>query len=250
MNYFTPSPRMHSAPLRRRARQAGATMVEFLIVTPFALMLVLGIVQLGLMYTAKHIVNEATFVAARAGSVNYARKDAMRPALIQALIPFYQNTLDSNPAQRILTAWGRAQGDLLDVPQPLSNLEVTILNPTDDAFTDFGLIDPKDNHTFIPNDSLEYRDYTILGPLTGLSIEDANVLRIKVTYAYELKVPLMQSIIRTALCGFDSGVNAFGRGGAPVASAASDCVNYYSRGRVPIVAYATVQMQTPAWQPN
>ena len=79
------------------------------------------------------------------------------------------------------------------------------------------------------------------------AIQDANVLRIKVTYGYELKVPLMQSVFKAVLCGIDSGVNAFGRGGFPVASAASDCVKYYSRGRVPIVAYATVQMQSRAF---
>ncbi len=48
------------------------------------------------------------------------------------------------------------------------------------------------------------------------------------------------------LGGFDSGVNAFGRGGGSGFS--QDCIQYYNRGRVPIVAYATVQMQSPAWQ--
>jgi Flp pilus assembly protein TadG len=72
----------------------GASMVEFLLVSPFALLLVLGIVQLGLMFVAKQIVNEAAFVAARAGAVDHARVATMKSSLVSALIPFYQDTTE------------------------------------------------------------------------------------------------------------------------------------------------------------
>jgi Flp pilus assembly protein TadG len=223
---------------RCRARQAGMTMVEFAIVSPIALLVVLALIQLGLMFTAKQIVNEATFVAARAGSVQNAQVSAMQQALIVALIPFYQDSLDADPGIRIRNAAQLAKNDLT-----AQNLTIDLLNPSADVFSDFGLTDAN-NDTYIPNDSLEYRDYSVRGQKTGLTIQDANALKIRVTYAYQLKVPLMQSVFRSVMCGFNTGVNAFGRGGS--SADASNCAQYYNRGRVPIVSYATVQMQTCA----
>ena len=215
----------------------------FVIVSPIAILLVLAIIQLGLMMTAKQLLNEATFVAARAGAVQNAQVDPMRQAFYKALIPFYQDSLDSNATTRIANAWVLAQQDLAP---STGNLDIRVLNPSPEAFTDFGVTDAN-NHTSIPNDSLGYRDYTgHHGATSGLSIQDANVLKIRVTYAYQLKVPLMQSVFKSVMCGFDTGVNAFGRGG-PGADP-NNCTQYYDQGRVPIVSYATVQMQTPAWQ--
>jgi hypothetical protein len=240
---------------RRRGptREEGATMVEFAIVCPFALLLVLGIIQLGLMLTAKEVVNEAAFLAARAGAVQNADKKAMTDLLTKALIPFYQDTTDPNgPLSRVTAALGKSYGDTVCVPFVRCFLTVDILNPTTAAFQDFGLApgSASENHTYIPNDNLEFRSHSITGPSSGLSIQDANVLKIKVTYGYEIKVPLMQSVIKSVMCGFDTGVDAFGRGNLTVPAGGNDCTNFYNQGRIPIVAYATVQMQTPAWEPQ
>lgn len=70
------------------------------------------------MMTAKQILNEATFVAARAGAVQNAQVDAMRQTLYKALIPFYQNTLDGNATTRIANAWILAQQDLAQPLRP------------------------------------------------------------------------------------------------------------------------------------
>jgi len=223
--------------------QRGVTMVEFAIVSPLALLLVLGIVQLGLMFVAKDIVNEAAFVAARAGAVDHAQSSTMTAALQKALIPFYQDTTDTNDYTRLGAAWLKAQADL---GNPL-NLNVQVLNPSPEAFTDFGLSDAQ-NHTYIPNDSLEYRTHAKDGQSSGQSIQDANALKIRVTYAYELKVPLMQAVFKSVMCGVDSGVDAFGRASSSGLGTPTECQQYYSRGRVPIVTYATVQMQSPAWK--
>jgi len=221
-------------------------MVEFLLVTPFALLLVLGIVQLGLMFVAKQIVNEAAFVAARAGAVDHARVPTMKNALVSALVPFYQDTTNRSDLSRLTAAWFKSEADLL---QPW-NLGVQVLNPSAAAFSDFGLNDAN-GQTYIPNDSLEYRTHSYQGPQSRESIQDANVLKIRVAYAYELKVPLMQTVFKSVMCGGDSGIDAFGRGSwwsffrgfaTPM-----ECLQYYERGRVPIVTYATVQMQSPAW---
>jgi hypothetical protein len=127
---------------------------------------------------------------------------------------------------------------------------VEVLNPTPAAFQDFGLppTSASQNHAYIPNDNLEFRPHSVKGSNSNLSIQDANALKIKVTYGYEIKVPLMQSVIKSVMCGFDTGVEAFGRGNSTVVVGGNDCTNYYNQGRIPIVAYATVQMQTPAWE--
>jgi hypothetical protein len=239
---------------REPFRQDGATIVEFTILCPFALLLVLGIIQLGLLFTAKEVVNEAAFLAARAGAATHAERNTrtpgnvMRTVATKALIPFYQDTTKPGEIARLLDASGKAQSDtLICIPLVKCDLDIQVLNPTPAAFDDFGLVNNmSENHTYIPNDNLEYRS-RVPGNNSKLSIQDANVLKIKVTYGYQIKVPLMESVIKSVMCGFDTGIDAFGRGDLP-STGASDCVSYYNRGRIPIVVYATVQMQTPAWQ--
>lgn len=225
-----------------RRRERGMTVVEFAIVIPIALLLVFGIVQIGLMYSAKSIVNEGAFVAARAGAFQNAQLDVMTKAMTRSLIPFYQDTTNTNTIARL-------SGALLDARQDAQFLQVELLNPSPAAFEDFGITSSASaGHTFIPNDNLEIRPHDVKGPKSGLSIQDANALKIKVTYGYEMKVPLMKAVIGAVMCGIDDGVKAFGSGNTANVVGGDDCTNYYSKGRIPIVAYATVQMQTPAWQ--
>ena len=232
---------------REPFRQDGATIVEFTILCPFALLLVLGIIQLGLMLSAKEVVNEAAFLAARAGAVKNADTQTMKNVATRALIPFYQDTTDTNDYTRLAAALGKATGDTFCIPLVKCYLDIQMLNPTPEAFQDFGLVsNASQNHTYIPNDNLEYRSRTP-GSKSKLTIQDANALKIKLTYGYEIKVPLMQTVIKSVMCAFDSGVEGFGRGDN-VPTGGSDCLQFYNQGRIPIVAYATVQMQTPAWQ--
>jgi hypothetical protein len=226
------------------ARQAGVSMVEFLIVGPVAMVLVLALIQLGLMYSAKQVLNEAVFAAARAGATQNASVSAMKSELAAAVVPLYQDSTESNATLRISKARVIAQADLL---VPWLNWQFDVLNPTPDVFKDFGVTNAK-HVTYIPNDNLEYRDYKVKGKKTGMSLQDANALKIRVTYAYELKVPLMKLVFKSVMCAVDTGVNGFGRGSVLPQAGISNCARYYLRGRVPIVADATVQMQTPAQQ--
>ena len=224
-------------------RQSGVTVVEFALVIPFALLLVLGVIQLGLMFSAREILDQAAFQAARAGSFQNARLDKMNDALNKALIPFYQNTGNGDDFTRLSLALQSARADARFIT-------VERLNPTADAFTDFGVTSAAlGNQVYIPNDNLEYRSHAAK-PVSGLSIQDANALKIKVTYGYELKVPLVKAVIQAVMCGFNSGLDAFGKDPVTARATGNDCSNYYLQGRIPIVAYATVQMQTPAWRDN
>jgi hypothetical protein len=250
---MNPSSRIATSYPRRyvgRVRQAGVTMVEFAIVSPFALLLVLGIIQLGLMYTAKEVVNEAAFMAARAGSVENAQLDKITPVMVSGLVPFYQDTTQTVDIVRLTLAQAAAKLDTTCDPAGACFLKVEVLNPTSAAFDDFGITsNASAGHTYIPNDNLEYRPHSVTGKTSGLSIQDANALKIKVTYGYELKVPLMKSVINAVMCGVSTGLDAFGEGKDPP-TGGTDCTNFYSKGRVPLVSFATVQMQTPAWKPE
>lgn len=248
MKIFTPLAARHGGRRGALRRQSGVTLVEFALVTPFALLLVLGIIQLGLMYTAKEVVNEGAFLAARAGAVQHAQVDKMKDVMVKSLVPFYQDTTNTDDLSRLAQALVSATTDTVCIPVVRCFLEVEVLNPTPEAFDDFGITsNASEGHTYIPNDNLEYRPHS-RGGSSNYSIQDANALKIKVTYGYELKVPLMKTVFGAIMCGVDSGVSAFGRKKVDSVDHTEDCIQFYRQGRVPIVSYATVQMQTPAWK--
>lgn len=224
----------------QQRRQRGAAMTEFVIVGPIAIMLTLVMIQAGLLYIAKLTLNNATFLAARHGALNHANKGALKDSLAKGLIPFYQNAMQDSDAQRLAQAYVKAKAAVgLGM-----YVKMELQSPTEEAFRVYGVA--RNGVTSIPNDNLEFRT---AAPINGasISLRDANILRIKVTYAYELKVPLMQALVRRIMCPFtkDSDVQAWQRPGLMPLGDVSNCI-YYAQGRIPIVSYATVQMHTPA----
>ena len=262
---YRPGTFMQRGTAHARRQQGGATMVEFAIAGPVAILIILGLIQVGMLMVAKQIVNEAAFEGARMGATEHAQKNEVVAAIKRKLLPFYQDSTTKNDFSRLSGA-ALAEGVDIDLSLGILNgpkLTVQRLSPPESAFKDFGTSVDNGNGgqvQAIPNDNLEYRLYDqYKGPQSGLTIQDANELRIKVVYAFELKVPLMKFVLRSVLCGpisflggFDTGVNAFGRGNMDSVVlgeiANRDCFNYYQRGRVPITSYATVQMQSDPWQ--
>jgi hypothetical protein len=228
----------------RAQRTRGATMVEFVIVAPLAMLFVLGLIQVGFLYIAKSTLGHATFMAARHGAVHGADKGEIKAVLARGLIPFHQDSTEKDDVKRVGTAFAKSKADAL------AFLSVERLSPSAAAFKDFGIKDAS-GKTVIPNDNLEWRASTV-GATSGVHIQDANLLRIRATYGYELKVPLMAFMLRRVMCGGSGGVQAFGGDvsllDAVYSPASAECLKYYLLGRVPIVAHATVQMQTPARQ--
>lgn len=226
-------------------RQGGATLMEFVITLPFAIVFVLALVQMGFIYMAKLNLNHATFMAARTGALNNANEDIIRDALVRGLIPFHQNVLNNDDAARMSAAWLAAK-TYSHVPGSLS---ITRLNPSAQSFEDFGVRDPVRRVTYIPNDNLEWRtDW--MGPRSRQTLRDANLLKLRVVYSYELKVPLISRFIEFVMCGGRSGVEGFGNVSGMDAvhrfGAASECLLHYRRGRMPIEASAIVEMQSRA----
>ncbi|RZJ09694.1 MAG: pilus assembly protein [Haliea sp.] len=226
-------------PLVAARRMRGAAMTEFVIVGPVAILLTFVLLQAGMLYMAKLTLNNATFMAARHGATENASPTAIRVALGKGLIPFYQDSTNTNDVGRLTAAAAKAA---LEVVNPL-NVEMDILSPSQEAFNVYGIT--AGGTTYIPNDNLEFRT---AAPINGasISLRDANILRIRVTYGYELKVPLMAAVIKRIMCfGADgSDVTAWDNSNLMPWGDIDDCVRYYLRGRVPIVSFATVQMQS------
>lgn len=217
----------------------GAALTEFVIVGPVAILLTFVLLQAGMLYMAKLTLNNATFMAARHGATENASPIAIRAALVKGLIPFYQDSTDTNDLGRLTAAAVKAAIGYT----AFARLEV--ISPSQEAFDVYGI--NAGGKTYIPNDSLEFRTAT---PMKGaaISLRDANVLRIKVTYGYELKVPLMAAVIKRIMCFGASGseVQAWDRSTLLPLGDVSDCARYYLLGRVPVVSFATVQMQSRA----
>jgi Flp pilus assembly protein TadG len=230
----------------RRAR--GITMVEFVIVFPLATLFVLSLIQMGMAYMAKLTLNHATFMAARVGALHNANKDEIREALIRGLSPFYQDSTISNDTERLGKAYLAAK--LANAALNPLAAEIEVLNPSEDAFTDFGVKDPKTKVTYIPNDNLEWRGLTV-GAKSKLNIRDANLLKLRVVYGYEMKVPVIAGVMSRVMCGGSIGVEAYGNvkvWQAVFGPVSKECLKYYQRGRMPIESFAIVEMQTPAEQ--
>lgn len=171
----------------------------------------------------------------------------MQAALAKGLMPFYANVSGGQPnVSRLTQAWARSRADI----ELFSRME--LVSPSPQAFQHFGLRDQQ-NQLYIPNDNLEYRLADQANTRSGpdgrpISIRDANVLKLQVTYGYELKVPLVRTIVRKTMCMGVAGGGAVSAWRAQLVPwDPANCV-YYLAGRMPLVAQATVQMQTPAYE--
>lgn len=136
--------------------------------------------------------------------------------------------------------------------------KLDVLNPTRAAFTDFARmrLDGKGGRE-LPNGTLNYRS-TTPGGASRISIQDANLLHLRVTYCFRLIVPVMDRVIHAgvnALTPFDAAVSAngmsdpFGTNGTTVPRLT--CFNPALRGpRIEIRSEAFVRMQSPYYESN
>jgi hypothetical protein len=169
-------------------------MVEFIIVIPVLILLVFGTVQIGLIYSAKTTLNYATFQAARLGAVNNATYSSIRRGLIRGMAPLYTSNSSLTTVRTDIDAGINSVGTRRDAQGEMDNYTKIIrISPTRKQFgaSGFGVLNA-DNLYQIPNDNLMYRPTT---PNDGASIQDANLLKIRVQYCYKLMVPLVNRII-------------------------------------------------------
>lgn len=263
-----------------RTRRSGQALVEFLIIYPTLLLLVLGGFQFALIYQAKSTLNYATFMAARQGALKNGKMTSIKDGLAGGMTPLFATEKDDYGnffKARVIAA--------VEVFNPLTT-KIDVLSPTADAYNAHKA--DSESGTEIPNDNLMYRPTTVKG---GMSVQDANLLTIQVTYCTRLVVPIINRVIYSLYFGFvgedvlaakyyseaDVPTNLAGKRCADINDQVQSLVNlvnsYIPSGlgislpsmptipttipgidwniggyRIPITAKATVRMQSPMTQ--
>lgn len=237
--------------------QRGVSMVETLIALPMFVLLIFIIAELGLMYQAKAVLDVAALAAARSGAIHGGDAGEMRKAASLALTPLYTReasaagVMEGMLRSRLDTSLPHMVGATNVIGNPSgpvfngaggglqTGLTVGILSPTRQMVADFGVMrayvagsESSRREKVIPNDNLAYRDTRLI---RSVNVQDANLLKIQVTYLYELKLPLTRYFFTPFMNANLTGVLF---GGESAGSSAD------MGWRVPLVAYATVRMQS------
>lgn len=164
-------------------QQRAQAMVEFLIIIPVLILLIFGAVQAALIYSAKNGLNYATFQAARLGSMNHAQYDDMRRGLVRGMYPMFSHFDNAKTLER--------------TAHEVDNfIVITRISPDTAAFgawaTNHGnLLSDDEEVDAIPNDNLMYRPMQ----QNPVSIQDANLLKIRVQYCMPLIVPMVEYLL-------------------------------------------------------
>jgi len=203
-------------------RQTGAAAVESLIALPIVLLLMLGAAEWARIYEAKVSVDHAVVMGARSGAFNHANPTAILKGMAQGMLPYY-----APPANKI------EQTRLKLISSLGTQSRIRILNPTPEAFSDFG--QTKNGIRFIPNDDLHLKS-TATGAKSGINIQDANLLKVETTWGVELRMPFISTLISLV--------------GQATTPAGSFEQQLYARNMIPVTATTVLRMQTEAHENN
>ncbi|KRW61318.1 TadE/TadG family type IV pilus assembly protein [Pseudomonas sp. TTU2014-080ASC] len=165
-----------------KRRQSAQAMIEFLIIIPVLILLIFGAAQIAFIYSAKNGLNYATFQAARIGAMNNALYTDMRRGLIRGMYPMFSQIDDPNAR-------------MTHTSSEVDNfVMITRISPNMEAFDQFAEEVEALGTEAIPNDNLMFRS-----PAQGpVSIQDANLLKIRVQYCMRLIVPMAEKLLSSA----------------------------------------------------
>lgn len=232
-----------------RKTNRGQATIEFIIIFLTMFMLVFGIFQFTLIYRAKTTLNYAVFEAVRAGAINNARRAAVNEAFARGMAPLYTHKDNVRAVEK-----ARKQvKDEIDAGQQVC---IERVNPRLQDFNEHQVEnkyfpDQLGERYAIPVDNLFYRsDKTTSGPGGGtgrVSIQDATLLKIKVTYCYPLYVPFLNKVIPEWFTGTSTTARFTGdpvsaKHNAGLGDFKSTCIG---NRQLPITASAIMRMQSP-----
>jgi hypothetical protein len=225
----------------------GQAVVETALTMPLSVFLILGILQIGLMQQAHLLTEYAAFQAARAGVVHHGDVNQMKDAAFLSLMPTFtlvytDNTLANVIAQltsyerlgmqAYLTAEAAKWEDFAQVDKTpgaalailqanhFDFIQIQIVLPSGSARYDtFGAdVDPPN-----PGPEIDFDDVSSAGAI------DSNLLSIRLTYYYVMRVPLANWVIHNAFVAQQAGV-ALTRGELLDQRSADDLVEQLSTG--------------------
>ncbi len=223
--------------------ESGQSMTEFLVILPVMLLLIFGAIQFALIFHAKITLNYAAFEAVRYGSLGNGKFEEILEGFARGLAPLYsyfesdenvRKKRKANVAEDQIQAFQMARNRIYDeFQQKLVRIER--LGPTDSAFLDFA-----PDHE-IPNDNLMYRSSAVQGN-SNSSLQDANLLHLRITYWYPLSVPFVNTLIFNTFicCKAPLVADSFCKWSEdPV------CQDKDQEPVIPLTATAVMRMQTP-----
>ncbi len=206
----------------------GQSMVEMLIVFSSMLFIILVTIQIALIFHAKITLNYAAFEAVRAGTLNNALFEPVLEGFARGLAPLY--SYDENDLDQV-GAFQEARDLVLSEYKKYPDkklIRIERLNPSKQTFDAFG------KEGVIPNDNLRFRS-SMIDHRSGRTIQDANLLHLRITYWYPLYVPVVNKFIFGVVC----------RGkwqGDPVCS--------MEKPRIPLMATSVMRMQSDVKESN
>lgn len=220
----------------RRSAQRGSAMIEFTVVGPLITLLGLSVLQYGMLFFARTQISYAGFMAAREGATANASIDSAYTAYVRALVPMYGG---GQTPDQLANALAKAAEDI--GPNNTGNVNIELLNPTRESFTDWNdAARQAALHTgsrrVIPNSGQAFKDLTV-GATSGQTIQDANLIKLRITHGYLPKVPLVKDLYTAYLTWLDPHTDAFH-------------TKLLSGGRIPVVTNITLHMQSDAIEPN
>ena len=172
--------------------QRGQTITEYLIILPVLLLLILGVIQYAFIYQAKISLNYATFMGARQGALKNANLTSIKDGVAAGMTPFFMRT---NTAPSLSTLGIARAVSMIEIFNP-GTAKVEIISPEPYSVADYS--EDADDPS-IPNDNLMFRQSSAAeGHLT---IQDANLLKIRVTYCVKLNVPVVNRVIYAISAG-------------------------------------------------
>ena len=219
-------------------KQKGASVTEILVVTPLVILLGMIGIQYALMYNARTNITYASYEAARAGAINHADPQAIEDGLLKGLLPLLSTNLKSFKADTTNPLTATAQGKLALEKLKFDEarfMKIEIISPNEAAFdacnnTQLQKILNTTNKV-IPNKHNDIQNYKCSDP--NISISQANVLKLRITYGYKPKIPLAKDMFVS--------IASFVRG-----SQEKFDLKLLASDRIPITVDVSAQMLSPA----
>ena len=196
MNALPGSSHVQRRHMKLRQGMGGLSMVEFLILLPSLLLIVFGIIQFALIFQANSILRHAAFVGARQGALSNGKMESIKDGVASGMTPLFMRV--NSPSGPGIPDLAKARMiSTIEIFNP-HTASIEILSPTSDAFEEHNT---SHNNVFaIPNDNLMYRPTAIKG---GVSVQDANLLKIRVSYCFKLVVPFVNKLIYGMAVGLE-----------------------------------------------
>jgi len=122
--------------LQRLGRDdSGATAVEFALIAPVLFMLIMGVIEFGMLLTARGILEHATYVATRLGRTGFVESGSDRDATIRKELRD-RAALFLDPARVSITSTSYTDFDDIGDPEPFTDANGNGVRDSGENYTD------------------------------------------------------------------------------------------------------------------